>query len=152
MLTGVPADGAGLAWMLLGVPVTMTGLVLAALAIGARLATRSARAEVAERGPTLAPDLFDARLTRLRPLLLADRSDMTFEKLAKESGMTEAALVETLALAESRSLVDEELNLETGQWYYRLGLRGKHDVVVERPRSLEERKRELESRRDGAPG
>lgn len=109
--------------LLAGVPTTMAGIGLVGLASAKRLQSRRSAVSVASPHPggsTMAPDLFEARMAKLSPLLLGDASDRTFEKLAFGSGMTEEALVDTLTLAEARGLLDEELNLETGEWYYRL--------------------------------
>jgi hypothetical protein len=86
-------------------------------------------------------------MLKLLPLLDADSPSTTFERLVAETGMTEPALVETLSLAESRGILDEELNLETGEWYYRRSGRARAEAAAQEPRSIEDRQQALRGRR-----
>jgi hypothetical protein len=55
---------------------------------------------------------------RLRPLLGEAKTEQTVEWIAARSGLPEIAVVRTLAFMRDRHEVEEELNTETGEWYY----------------------------------
>lgn len=145
VLTGEIGSIASIVWLLLAAPAGSIGLGLVGLAVIKRSKPAGEAPEVKPPG-RMAPDLFQARMDRLRPLIEGDRPDMTFEKLHAETRLTEAALVDTLMQAEDAGLVDEELNLETGDWYYRLSGRGRQESIRSESRTLEDRRRTLAAR------
>jgi hypothetical protein len=55
---------------------------------------------------------------RLRALLAEARPEQTVEWIIEKSGLPEATVVRTLAFMRDRHEVTEELNTETGEWYY----------------------------------
>ncbi|HWO17321.1 MAG TPA: hypothetical protein VNO30_01045 [Kofleriaceae bacterium] len=55
---------------------------------------------------------------RLRPLLAEARPEQTIEWIVEKSGLPEVTVVRTLAFMRDRHDVTEELNTETGEWYY----------------------------------
>lgn len=55
---------------------------------------------------------------RLRPLLSEARPEQTVEWIVERTKLSEATVVRTLAFMRDRHEVTEELNTETGEWYY----------------------------------
>jgi hypothetical protein len=74
-----------------------------------RQAAARARADERELGEHAA---------RLRPLLGEAKPEQTVEWIVERSGLPEATVVRTLAFMRDRHDVTEELNTETGEWYY----------------------------------
>ena len=108
----------GLPSLLLLVPAVLlpTGALIGlVMLISARRSAATAPAPVG-----VAPALLQQRAEKLRPLLATGSSDMTVEHLVKRSGMSEHAVVETLAALTEQGVVDEELDVETGEWFYQL--------------------------------
>jgi len=60
----------------------------------------------------------DGYAARLRPLLREANPEQTIEWITQRSGLPEAAVVRTLAFMRDRREIEEELNTETGEWYY----------------------------------
>ena len=143
--SGAIPDGQAVAYLLMGIPASASGVGLLTLSGLKRLLLPRPTSGSTER--STAPDLFEARMLKLLPLLDADSPSTTFERLVAETGMTEPALVETLSLAESRGILDEELNLETGEWYYRRSGRARAEAAAQEPRSIEDRQQALRGRR-----
>jgi hypothetical protein len=90
-----------------GIGAIVVGL-LKRRALGRRAAART-RAQERELG---------ALAERLRPLLGEAKPEQTIEWIAERSGLPEAEVVRTLAFMRDRHEVAEELNTETGEWYY----------------------------------
>lgn len=63
----------------------------------------------------------EVRIERARRILavLEARGGATFEALLAHLRWTESALLETLCEMKDRGVVDEDVDLETGQWVYR---------------------------------
>jgi len=76
---------------------------------------------------------------RLRPLLSETRPEQTVEWIVERSGLPEVAVVRTLALMRDRHEIVEELNTDTGEWYYGPGL-----ALPAASRALDDRLAELE--------
>lgn len=62
--------------------------------------------------------LLQARITRLKPILAERSPENTIERIVSRVRMTEEAVVETLIEMQKRGMIEEELNLDTGEWYY----------------------------------
>ena len=60
----------------------------------------------------------EEHVRRLRPLLAGNSAATTVAALARATGWTESAVVRVLALMRQRGEVAEELDLDTGQFYY----------------------------------
>jgi len=129
-----------LAALVLAVPVMFAAIGLFAVGLAKRALVRGPK-EVSDSSEQ---ELLSARLKKLEPLLGSRRDDLTFEVLRQESGFTESALLATLQKAETIGLVKEELNLETGEYYYRINPRTAPED--ERPRTLDERAAALAKR------
>ena len=69
--------------------------------------------------PTVSPVVLAERARRVRSWL-QERRQATFEELAQALRWTESALVETLMHMKQAGLVEEDLDLDTGQWVYRM--------------------------------
>lgn len=97
------------------------GGVLAPLGVGVLglallkgfLGTRQSAALVSGLG-----DDGDARIAALRPLLQGQPEACTVAALAQSTGWSESTVVRVLALMRSRGEVVEELDLDSGQFYY----------------------------------
>ena len=111
-----------------GVGAIVVGL-LKRRALRRRAATR-ARAEAEELG---------GYATRLRPLLGQAKHEQTVEWIAERAGLPEATVVRTLVFMRDRDEIVEELNTETGEWYYGAPL-----ALPAAPRALDERLAALE--------
>ncbi len=141
MLSGVVAAWLPVLWLVLGIPLSGVGFSLLALALTKKLTAPPGPARGAKTvGKT---DLFEARMEMLQPLLELRDPEMTVERLIRETGMLERVVVETLSLAEQRGLVDEAVNLDTGEWYYQSLGKGGAKPAFEEPRSLEDRRQVL---------
>ena len=142
--TALPVDATALAWLVVGVPAVTAGLGL--LALGAAKHLSAPRALAVDRGDEVAPDLFEARLARLEPILRLAGPDNTFERLLAESGLTERALLDTLVAAERSGRIEEELDLETGEWFFQLGVRPRLADPRDASQTLDERLRAFQAR------
>jgi hypothetical protein len=111
-----------------GIGVVVVGL-LKRRALGRQAAART-RAEAQELGDHAA---------RLRPLLGEAKPEQTVEWIAERSGLPEEAVVRTLVFMRDRHEAVEELNTETGEWYYGLPL-----ALPAASRDLDERLAALE--------
>lgn len=69
--------------------------------------------------PTVSPVVLAERSRRVRDWL-QERSQATFEEIAQALRWTEAALVETLLHMKDNGLLEEDLDLDSGQWVYRM--------------------------------
>jgi hypothetical protein len=111
-----------------GIGAVVLGL-LKRRALGRRAAAR-ARAEERELA---------AHADRLRPLLGEGRTEQTVEWIAARSGLPEATVVRALVFMRDRNEIAEELNTESGEWYYAPVL-----ALPAVPRDLDERLATLE--------
>ena len=83
---------------------------------------RKAQAEAAKAlppGPTVSPVVLAERSRRVCDWLQG-RPQATFEELAQGLRWTESALVETLLHMKEAGVIDEDLDLDSGQWIYRI--------------------------------
>ena len=89
--------------------------------------------------------LLEARISRLKPLLAEKSQENTIERLIARSRMTEEAVVEALLAMKQRGMIEEELNLDNGEWYYILSDAWDEARIERRKRamSLEERHQAL---------
>ncbi len=140
------AIGAGVALGLTGagglVPLLFTGVGAIVLGVMKRWAVNrrtAARARGRDRELSLHAD-------RLRPLLVGASTDQTVEWLVEKSGLPEASVVRTLALMRARHEVSEELNVDTGEWYY-----SSASALPVLPRDLDDRLAALEQDGSEAP-
>jgi len=78
-------------------------------------------------------------MTRLMTAIEAAGANATFEHLRGELSVSEEALLALLKGAMAAGDVDEDLNLDTGDYYYRAGARPDQVGQESRPRSLDER-------------
>ena len=85
--------------------------------------------------------LFEARMVKLLPFLQTLSVSNTVENLVRKSAMTQAVVVDTLFLMQKKQLVEEELDMKTGDWYYCLARQIDDQQNNERPLALEERVR-----------
>ncbi len=69
--------------------------------------------------PTASPVVLAERTRRVREWL-QERPRATFEELAKGLRWTESALVETLVHMKDGGVLEEDLDLDSGQWVYRM--------------------------------
>lgn len=69
--------------------------------------------------PTVSPVVLAERGRRVRSWL-QERGQATFEELTAALRWTESALVETLMHMKEAGVVEEDLDLDTGQWVYRM--------------------------------
>ncbi|MBV1858073.1 MAG: hypothetical protein KUG77_06645 [Nannocystaceae bacterium] len=69
--------------------------------------------------PTVSPAVLAERGRRVRDWL-QERRQATFEELQQALRWTESALVETLVHLKEAGVVEEDLDLDTGQWVYRM--------------------------------
>jgi hypothetical protein len=99
----------------------LRGGVLAPLGVGL-LVLAGLKAYVGGRSPAvLAASLeggSEQYLARLRPLLQGEPGACTVPALARTTGWPEATVVRALALLRGRGEVAEELDLDTGEFYY----------------------------------
>ena len=115
---------------MIGAPLIFTGL--GAMTIG--LLTRRALARrAAARAQAQERELGD-HAVRLRPLLGEAKPEQTVEWIVERSGLPEAIVVRTLMYMRDRDEIAEELNTETGDWYY-----GQPFALPAAPRALDER-------------
>ncbi len=70
-------------------------------------------------GPTVSPAVLAERGRRISGWL-QERPQATFEELRQTLQWTESALVETLLHMKEAGVIDEDLDLDTGQWIYRM--------------------------------
>jgi hypothetical protein len=100
-----------------GMPLLFSGLgaiivgLLKKRAVGRRAAARAREQELELGG----------HAERLRPLLCEGKigkTEQTIEWITARSGLPEGTVVRTLAFMRDRQEVAEELNTETGEWYY----------------------------------
>lgn len=83
---------------------------------------RKAQAEAARAlppAPTVSPVVLAERSRRVRDWLQG-RPQATFEEIAQALRWTESALVETLIHMKDAGVLDEDLDLDSGQWIYRM--------------------------------
>ena len=83
---------------------------------------RKAQAEAAKAlppGPTVSPVVLAERSRRVRDWLQG-RPQATFEEIAQALRWTESALVETLVHMKQTGALEEDLDLDSGQWIYRM--------------------------------
>jgi hypothetical protein len=66
-----------------------------------------------------APAVFAERARRVTHVL-RDRGEATFETLLGRLRWTESALIETLVYMKNAGALEEDLNLDTGEWVYRV--------------------------------
>jgi hypothetical protein len=139
----------GLALGLSGVALAIAGpggLALSALFSGmitlgggmtflALVKRKNAPAPRALTAPSTSPEVARERARRVHATL-ADGGDATFELLLRHLGWTEAALLETLVQMKESGAVEEDLNLDTGEWVYR----AHHDVAPGGALMLDDRK------------
>lgn len=71
-----------------------------------------------------------ARTARLRPHLGEKNEGHTVRALAVKAGLTEVATVETLLALKNQGAVVEELNVDTGEWFYFSAPRGAEGVYA----------------------
>jgi len=119
----------------IGAPLVFTGLGAMTIGVLKRraLARRAAAStEAQERELT-------EHAARLRPLLGEAKPEQTVEWIVERSGLPEAAVVRTLVFMRDRDEIMEELNTETGDWYY-----GQPLALPAIPRALDERLAELD--------
>jgi hypothetical protein len=102
------------------------------------LKRRALRRRAAARARAEAEELGD-HASRLRPLLGEAKAEQTIEWITERSGLAEAAVVRTLVFMRDRGEIVEELNTETGEWYY-----GSPLALPAAPRALDERLAALE--------
>lgn len=133
-LNAGPSGGLSLYFLLVALPLVSIGGALFGFGMVKHLLSRP-QAQAAAM--TVDEQLFQARMAKLRPHLADASETNTVENLVKRSGMTERALVETLFLMKERKIVEEELNFDSGDWYYVLSDRAGSDE--RRPLALEER-------------
>src|SRR5262249_32653439 len=57
-------------------------------------------------------------IERLRRVLAERAPEQTVERLAEQLGLPEATVVRALVAMRRRGEIDEELNTQTGEWYY----------------------------------
>ncbi len=69
--------------------------------------------------PSASPVVLAERTRRVRDLL-HERPRSTFEQIAAGLRWTESALVETLVHMKNGGVLDEDLDLDSGQWVYRM--------------------------------
>lgn len=69
--------------------------------------------------PTVSPVVLAERARRVRAWL-QQRRQATFEELAEALKWTESALVETLLHMKEAQVIEEDLDLDSGQWVYRM--------------------------------
>jgi hypothetical protein len=118
----------------IGAPLVFTGL--GAMTLGVlkqRALARRAAASAEDEERELAD-----HAARLRPLLLEAKPEQTVEWIVERSGLPEAVVVRTLVRMRDRDEIMEELNTETGDWYY-----GQPLALPAIPRALDERLAEL---------
>lgn len=83
---------------------------------------RKAQVEAAKAlppAPTVSPVVLNERTRRVRDWLQT-RGQATFEEIAQALKWTEAALVETLLHMKETGALEEDLDLDSGQWVYRM--------------------------------
>ena len=68
---------------------------------------------------TTSPAVLAERARRIRDVLTGTY-EMTFEALQGQLKWTNTALVETLVVMKEKGAIEEDLNLDTGEWVYRL--------------------------------
>ena len=68
--------------------------------------------------PRTSPEVLNERGRRVHAAL-AQLGDATFEALLRLLGWTESALLETLVQMKEAGVIEEDLNLDTGEWIYR---------------------------------
>lgn len=69
-------------------------------------------------GPRTSPEVQHERARRVQAAL-QQLGDATFESLLRQLGWTEPALLETLVFMKDGGVIEEDLNLDTGEWIYR---------------------------------
>ncbi len=111
-----------------GIPLLAIGIGALAVGLLKRQAERRALAVRQAADDRLLRDRFD----RLRPLLEAASEENTVEHLMRAAGMTEAAVVETLASGQRRGWVHEDLDVETGDWFYSVTEAGRSAAPADR--------------------
>ena len=79
----------------------------------------AAAAKALPPAPTVSPAVLAERTRRVRDWL-QPRPQATFEELATALKWTESALVETLLHMKDAGIVEEDLDLDSGQWIYRM--------------------------------
>jgi hypothetical protein len=99
--------GAGAWGLFAGVGAIVAGVVRRR-AIAARAVRRERERELELRG----------HVDKLRALLAAQNQDQTIEWIVAKSGLPEPTVVRTLALMRARQEVSEDLNVDTGEWFY----------------------------------
>lgn len=112
LAVGVLANPLGA--LLRGGVLAPVGLGLLGLALLKRLAAGRSATVLAASLPG-DPETYVARL---RPLLAGDPASTTVAALARRAGWTEPVVVRVLALMRQRGEVAEELDLDTGHFYY----------------------------------
>lgn len=137
-LTGFLASevlGGGAFFALLLASVSVGGVGLGSLSLAAMSALLRHKPLSAPGPLSGGAGLDEERARRLRPFLIDQGERATVEWLAAQTGMMSDAVVRALAHFEARGELDEELNLHTGEWYYRLN----HASTRLAPLSLQER-------------
>lgn len=114
------ALGGGASFALLLAAVLVGGVGLGGLCLAAMSALIRRHPLPSAAAPSDRARLEEERARRLRPLLVDQGQLATVEWLVEQTGMMPEVVVRSLAYFEARGELDEELNLDTGEWYYRL--------------------------------
>ncbi len=78
----------------------------------------AAPAQAPEPGPKTSPVVLAERGRRI-VALLGERGPLTFEAIVAELRWTQAAVLETLVSLKGDGTIEEDLELESGQWIYK---------------------------------
>jgi len=104
---------------LFGGMVTFGGGVAFLGALKRKSQLEAAQAQALPPAPTVSPAVLAERGRRVRGWL-QERRQATFEELTQALRWTESALVETLMHMKQAGVLEEDLDLDTGQWVYRM--------------------------------
>ncbi|MGH1347328.1 MAG: hypothetical protein ACRBN8_37550 [Nannocystales bacterium] len=104
---------------LFGGMVTFGGGVAFLGALKRKSQLEAAQTQALPPAPTVSPTVLAERGRRVQGWL-QERRQATFEELAQALRWTESALVETLLHMKQAGVVEEDLDLDTGQWVYRM--------------------------------
>jgi len=86
---------------------------------GLKRKTEREAAKALPPAPSVSPVVLAERSRRVRDWLRT-RSSATFEEMVQALRWTEHALVETLVHMKDAGALDEDLDLDSGQWIYRM--------------------------------
>ncbi len=104
---------------LFGGMVTFGGGVAFLGGLKRKSAKAAAQTAMLPPAPTTSPAVLNERARRVA-VWLQSRAEATFEELHTALRWTESALVETLLHMKNSGILDEDLNLDSGQWVYRM--------------------------------